>query len=413
MISPSSSSARISDNAPVKILQLLEAAATGAGRHVVDLTEGLLARGHEVHLLYSPLRCDRVFVAGLDHLKTKRNFHSLPVSIQRYPSTSDLLVIAKLRRYLRTCGPFDLVHCHSTKAGLIGRAGLIGLSVKRLYTPHGFLSMDPATGPVTAGIASRLEKVLAKLAAGVAVVSREEYAHAVAIGIPHGRLCLIPNGVVPAPIDNLENQRFSSRRDWGLEEGEVCIGFVGRLTPVKAPEVMLNSFAAFRRRCRAPARLVMIGDGPLSAALRRQAANLNLEGNVLWLGARDARPLMPGFDIFALTSKSEGHPLVVLEAMTRGLPIVATRVGGIADTVRSGVNGFIGPVGDEDSIANALQKLADDSALRTRMGQASRSLSRHFSADRALEQTLAFYQEILADVFEGRTASLSNLAASS
>ena len=396
----------------MKILQLLEAAATGAGRHVVDLTEGLLARGYEVHLAYSPLRCDQMFIADLGRLKTKRNFHSLPLPIQRYPSTGDLPVIRKLRRYLRECGPFDLVHCHSTKAGWIGRAGLVGLSVKRLYTPHGFLSMDPAVGRTTVGIASRLEKILAKLAAGVAVVSREEYAHAIEIGIPHGKLCLIPNGVVPVSFDDVENQRASPRREWGLKEGDVCIGFVGRLTPVKAPEAMLNSFAAFRVRSRARARLVMIGDGPLAAALRRQAADLNLEGEVIWLGARDARPLMPGFDILALTSKSEGHPLVVLEAMARGLPIVATGVGGIVDTVQSGVNGFIAPVGDQEAIGNALKKLADDRALRTRMGQASRTFSRHFSVDRMVEQTLIFYQEIVADVFAGRTASLSKLAAS-
>jgi glycosyltransferase involved in cell wall biosynthesis len=396
----------------MKILQLLEAAATGAGRHVVDLTEGLLARGHEVHLLYSPLRCDRVFVADLDHLKMKRNFHSLPVPIERYPSMSDFPVIGKLRRYLRTRGPFDLVHCHSTKAGLIGRAGLIGHSVKRLYTPHGFLSMDLSARDVTARIAGGLEKILARFSAGVAVVSSEEHAHAVEIGIPRGKLCLIPNGVVPPRMDDVENQRSACRRDWGLEQSDVCIGFTGRFTPVKGPEVMLDSFAAFRRRSRVPARLVMIGDGPLAASLRRQAANLNLEGEVLWLGARDARPLMPAFDIFALTSKSEGHPLVVLEAMTRGLPIVATGVGGIADTVQYGVNGFITPVGDEEAIVNALKKLADDPALRMRMGQASRHISRNFSADRMAEQTLAFYQEIVADAFAGRAASLSKLAAS-
>ena len=148
----------------MKILQLLESAATGAGRHVVDLTEGLLARGHEVHLVYSPLRCDQMFTAGLERLRTNRNFHSLPLPIQRHPSPGDLPVIGKLRRYLRTRGPFDLVHCHSTKAGLIGRAGLIGHSVKRLYTPHGFMSMDPRPGRMTARIAGGLEKVLAKCA---------------------------------------------------------------------------------------------------------------------------------------------------------------------------------------------------------------------------------------------------------
>ncbi len=150
--------------------------------------------------------------------------------------------------------------------------------MKRLYTPHGFLSMDPAAGRVTARIASGLEKVLAKFAAGVAVVSREEYAHAVEIGIPRGKLCLIPNGVAPPSMDDVEIQRSSWRSDWGLEEDDVCIGFAGRFAPVKAPEVMLDSFAAFRRQSRVPARLVMIGDGPLAAALRRQAAKLEPGG---------------------------------------------------------------------------------------------------------------------------------------
>jgi hypothetical protein len=130
----------------MKILQLLEAAATGAGRHVVDLSEGLLARGHEVHLMYSPLRSDRVFADDLHRLKDRRDFHSVAVPIEHYPGASDLRATAMMRRYLHRRGPFDLVHCHSTKAGLIGRAGLVGNSVKRLYTPHGFLSMDPAAG---------------------------------------------------------------------------------------------------------------------------------------------------------------------------------------------------------------------------------------------------------------------------
>ena len=176
---------------------------------------------------------------------------------------------------------------------------------------------------------------------------------------------------------------------------------------------MLDSFAAFRRRSRVPARLVMIGRRPARGVLAAsKQRNWSWSGDVIWLGARDARALMPGFDIFALTSKSEGHPLVVLEAMACGLPIVATSVGGIADTVQPGVNGFIAPVGDREAIANALTKLADDRALRERMGEASRAVSLNFSADRMVEQTLAFYQEIVADIFAGRAASLSKLAAS-
>jgi glycosyltransferase involved in cell wall biosynthesis len=396
----------------MRILQLLEAAATGAGRHVMDLTAGLLARGHEVHVWYSPLRCDPVFANDLERLRAQPRFHSVPVAIGRNPAAADVPAAWKLRRYLRARGPFDLVHCHSTKAGWLGRAGLAGNSVKRLYTPHGFLSMDPAVGRVTARIAGTLERTLAGLGTGVLVVSREEHAHAVAIGISRAKLRFIPNGVAPPPAGDIATQRSACRREWGLRADEVCSGFAGRFTPVKAPEVMLDSFAAFLRRSRAPARLAMVGDGPLAASLRRQAAALGITSHVIWLGAQDARPLMPGFDILALTSKSEGHPLVVLEAMARGLPIVATRVGGIADTIEADVNGFIAPVGDREAIAGALDELARDSALRARMGEASRAVSLHFSADRMVEQTLAFYRDIVSGVFAGSAASSLKMAAS-
>jgi glycosyltransferase involved in cell wall biosynthesis len=396
----------------MRILQLLEAAATGAGRHVVDLIEGLLQRGHEVHLVYSPLRSDRVFADDLQRLRTLRNFYSLPVPIERHPSAVDVRVVSKLRSYLRGCGSFDLVHCHSTKAGLIGRAGLIGYPVKRIYTPHCLLSMNPAEGRMVRRIAGGLERVLSRFSAGVVVVSREEYVHAVGLGIPPDKLWFIPNGVVLPQIEDLEKQRLICRRDWGMEVGHACIGFVGRLTGMKAPEVLLDSFAAFRKRCRVPSRLVIVGDGPLATPLRGRSAELGLGDEVIWLGARDARPLMAGFDVLALTSKSEGHPLVVLEAMARGLPIVATGVGGIADTVQSGANGFITPPGDTGAIAEALDKLASSLALRARMGEASRAISRQFSADRMVERTLAFYEEIVTGVFAGTSHSLSKVAVS-
>jgi glycosyltransferase involved in cell wall biosynthesis len=156
----------------------------------------------------------------------------------------------------------------------------------------------------------------------------------------------------------------------------------------------------------------MVGDGPLATSLRGRAADLGLGDEAIWLGARDARPLMAGFDVLALTSKSEGHPLVVLEAMARGLPIVATGVGGIADTVQSGVNGFIAPLGDAGAIAEALEKLASNPALRARMGEASRAISRNFSIDQMVERTLAFYEEIVTGVFAGEAPVLSKAAAS-
>ena len=394
----------------MKLLELVESAATGVGRHVIDLTEGLLARGHEVHLLYSKIRRDDVFAGDLKRIQAQANLHILHVPIQKEPGWSDIAAAGRLRRYLRLDGPFDLIHCHSTKAGLIGRLGLLGHSTKRLYTPHMLFTMDPSQRRLITRAVGVLEATLSRACDAIIVVSGAEYEHAVALGIDPKKLCLIRNGVsLGHPISpNLD--RLALRRSWGLNESDVCIGFVGRLVPQKSPETMLRSFAALPGRVRATARLAMVGVGPLSGALRRLAIDLGIDARVDWLGERDAKTLMSAFDILALTSDSEGHPLVVLEAMARGLPIVATDVGGVSETVRHGVNGFVAPVRGVREIAAALETLATDEVLRARMGKASLDLVRNFSLDRMVDQTAALYSQVVSGAWKGDAAADMKLA---
>jgi len=380
----------------MKVLQLIESASAGAGRHVTELTAGLIARGHQVELLYSDLRSDQTFTDDLRGLEKHSGFRAFRVSMRRLPGNGDVHAIRTLRRYASNDGPFDLVHCHSTKAGLIGRVSLAGHPVKCLYTPHMFFTMQPGPAALTKWAVARLEQGLSRLCDRIIVVSREEYAHALELGIPSQKLSLIPNGVSLDQPRLSESDRDAIRRKWELRDTEVCIGFVGRLASQKSPQTLLQSFAALLQRTAVPARLVMIGDGPLESSLRRLATELNLDGHIAWLGACDARPLMGAFDMLALTSDSEGHPLVVLEAMAHGLPIVATAVGGISETVRHGVNGFIAPVRGVPEIATAMEALVNDPELRGRMGEASRTLSRNFSVERMVEQTVALYEYVIS-----------------
>jgi glycosyltransferase involved in cell wall biosynthesis len=363
----------------------------------MDLIARLLARGHQVHLLYSDLRSDRLFTENLRILRNYSGFRALPVAMCQWPGRSDLRAIRVLRQYVRSHEPFDLVHCHSTKAGLIGRLGLLGLSVKRVYTPHGFVTTDPTQALFLRRAASALEAALSRCCDWLIIVSRKEQEHALDIGIPASKLRLIPNGVALDEPRLSPIARAALRAEWGVDNTDVCVGFVGRLTAVKSPETTLRSFAALLgRRPSAPARLIMVGEGPLEGSLRRLSAELNINGHVTWLGACEARPLMGAFDMLALTSESEGHPLVVLEAMARGLPIVATSVGGIPDTVQHGVNGFITPVRGVQEIATALETLVNDPELRRRMGQASLAISRNFSVDRMVDQTVALYEQVIS-----------------
>jgi glycosyltransferase involved in cell wall biosynthesis len=387
----------------MRLLELVEAAGGGVGRHVVDLTEGLLRRGHEVHLLYSDVRSDRVFADDLHRLSRFAAFRSGRVSMQRAPGLSDVPAVRFVRRYLRRFGPFHILHSHSTKAGFVARLGLVGHSVKRLYTPHGFFSMDPTRSPVGRRVANLLEAGLSRLCQGVIVVSSVEHRHALELGVVPNRLCLIPNGVA---LDGKEERSDygALRREWGIRDSEVCVGFVGRLVPVKSPETMLRSFARLPHEIHARARLVIVGDGPLAKELRRLAVALGLNARVVWLGEQDAKRIMHAFDVLALTSDAEAGGLVVLEALARGLPIIATSVGGIAETVRHGVNGFVTPVRGVAEIAAALDTLIRDADLRERMGRASRIIAQDFSVDRMVERTLAFYDQVVSGAWSGRAA---------
>ena len=380
----------------MKVLELVESAAAGVGRHVMDLTAGLLDHGHQVDLLYSDERSDRTFAEDLRVLEKRSGFRAFQISMRRWPSGSDVTAVLALRRHLRRHGPFDLMHCHSTKAGLIGRMGLAGHPVRRLYTPHAFYTMQRAQASPPRWAAAMLEAALSRLCDRVIAVSQGEYSHALELGIPARIITLIPNGVSLSQPRLSVSDRDVIRREWGLRDGDACIGFVGRLATQKSPQTLLQSFATLLRRTAAPVRLVIIGDGPLESSLRRLANELNIDDHITWLGACDARPLMGAFDMLALTSDSEGHPLVVLEAMARGLPIVATRVGGISETVQHGVNGFIAPVRGVQEIATALETLVSNPALRQQMGQASLTLSRNFSVDRMVDQTVALYEQVIS-----------------
>ena len=379
----------------MKVLELVESAGGGVGRHVIDLSEGALARGHEVHLVYSPLRIDKVFRNDIVRLGS-RGVRIFPLHMERGPCIKDIITIRSLRQHLNLHGPFDLIHCHSTKAGLIGRLGLLGKAVKRLYTPGGFFTMDPNNNGLGQGGVAVLEAVLSKFCDAVITVSRQEYLHGCQLGIARSKLRLIPHGVaLDRPIQS-PRDRFAVRRGLGVCDEDVCIGFVGRLVPVKSPRTMLESFATLLCRTRTATKLVIVGDGPLAQSLCRLSGDLGIAEKVIWLGERDAKSLMGIFDLCALTSDSEAGPLVVLEAMARGLPIVATRVGGISETVQHGVNGFIAPVRGVQEIATALETLVDNPELRRQMGHASLTISRNFSVDRMVDQTIALYEQVIS-----------------
>ncbi|HSR07377.1 MAG TPA: glycosyltransferase, partial [Bryobacteraceae bacterium] len=213
----------------MRVLLVIEATLGGSGRHVLDLADGLLTSAHEVHLVYSPLRADESFLSRLAILRTERpGFYCQAVSITREVSISDISAYRALTRYIREQGPFDVIHAHSTKAGLLARLLLNTQGAGMVYTPHGLMTLDPQLTGLRRRAVSVLESMLAHGSDAIVSVSISEHACAIETGIRPKKLVVIPNGIRTLSINLQAQQRCSLRASLGLSADTVCIGFVGR-----------------------------------------------------------------------------------------------------------------------------------------------------------------------------------------
>lgn len=208
---------------------------------------------------------------------------------------------------------------------------------------------------------------------------------------------VVPNGI-PAPEPVPSGRRAEVRAELGVADDDVVVLMVARLSRQKAHDVMLDAIA---RADRPNLRLVVVGDGKRREELEALVAERGLEKAVSFLGLRrDVPRLLAGGDVFALSSVHEGVPISVIEAMTAGLPVVATDVGALRDQVTEGVDGFLVPSGDAEALAGRLARLADDPSLRAELGRRAQERAR---AEFTVENTAAAFTEMVESVARRRT----------
>jgi glycosyltransferase involved in cell wall biosynthesis len=372
-----------------RVLMVLESSSGGTGRHVLDLAEGLTRRGCEVHVLYSTGRTDRFFLDRVDRLD-RAGVRCTPMPMRTSIHPTDFSAVRAARRYFEDFGPFDVIHGHSSKGGAVARLAALGKGVAAFYTLHGFIIMDPGLARLKRMFYFLIELALSLRTDRIIAVAPEEERSAVRMGLGRSRVIHIPNGVDPPDLA----PRNIARQQIGASAGAFVIGFVGRLVNQKAPDVLVRAMA--RAAGAAPhARLALVGAGPLDEPLRALARELKVEDRILWLGERDANTVLAAFDVFAVSSCKEGLPYVVLEAMSAGLPVVATATAGVESLVDTGVNGVVVPCGDSAAFSEALVELASDAAKVERYGLASRQRVARFTIDAMVDQTLAAYREVL------------------
>jgi glycosyltransferase involved in cell wall biosynthesis len=201
---------------------------------------------------------------------------------------------------------------------------------------------------------------------------------------------LIPNGIPTDEYAPDPDKRVQWRQAHGIEPYATVLVHVGRFAPPKNHALLIEAFAQVRSD--APLYLLLVGGGELENAVREQVAALGLQERVRFLGVRaDVADILRASDVFVLSSRVEGNPMSVMEAMAAGLPVVSTAVGGVPELVREGVTGLLVPSEDAGALAQAMQALVDDPVRRQAMGAAARQ---HAVAHFDIRHTVRMYEEL-------------------
>jgi glycosyltransferase involved in cell wall biosynthesis len=352
----------------------------GQERVALDLAARQRARGHRVIA---------ISLAPLPDGPIADSFHAAQVRTETIPKGSgvDATLPVRLANCL-TAEHIDVVHTHNPHALIYGAPAANLARAAAVHSKHG-INPDSARRLLLRRVASTLVDAYVAVTPSLERIAREQRE------CDPGLLHVIPNGIDVQRFTPNREARRAVRAELGIPEGAWVAGTVGRLAPEKNQTLFVRAMAPLLDERR---HLVVVGDGPERAALDESiAATWRPQLCHATGGRNDVERLLAAFDAFVLTSKTEGLPLVLLEAMAMGLPVVSTAVGGIPDLIEDGVTGYLVPPGDERELMRRLVWLATHPSAGLRVGEAARAVAlERYSLERMADGYEALYQKVTA-----------------
>jgi glycosyltransferase involved in cell wall biosynthesis len=355
----------------------------GAQKTTLSLILNLNNEHYEVHLITSPEGYLVEKARQIPGLKICF-INSL---IRRVNIAKDLTAFFYMLKYLKQ-NDISIVHTHSSKAGIIGRWAAWFSGVRRIFhTVHGWPFYIESSPParlfyiiaekLTSCVTSRLIVVSnADLRVGLRYINKrkEKYAK-----IPYG----------------IETRKFLTKNHRIVKENIIRIGFMACYKPQKAPFDFIKVAASALKKNK-DIEFISAGDGILRPAVMKEVSRLGLNGKIKFLGWQDdIAGLMSKIDILLLTSRWEGLPVVILEALAAGIPVVATNAGGIPELIVSGINGFIEEKGDYQKLADDILTIAEDDNKRFQFSvQARKSFGEEFDISYMNKRVQSLYKRI-------------------
>lgn len=366
----------------------------GAALSVLELAGGQQRNGHDVVVVAGSIPPGE---ASMEHVAVELGIPYLHLpELQRDVSLSrDAAAVRALYRVLRDRRP-DVMHSHTSKAGTTGRVAALlrGRSRPRavVHTYHGHV-LRGYFDPGRERVFRLVERSLAHVTDALVAVSNEVRDDLVDLGVARReKFVVVPYGFdLDHRIDASSGMRAARRLEAGLAE-TFAIGWAGRFTEIKRPLDLIRVLAQVPG-----ATLVLAGDGDLRYVTEKLARELGVSDRVRFLGyVNDLGSWYAAFDAFLLTSENEGAPVVAIEALAAGVPVVATAAGGTSAVVDDRETGFLSPVGDVDLLAANLRALRDDPTLRAKMGSEGARRSRErFAVERMVDDIEHLYQRIV------------------
>ncbi len=368
---------------PVRLLSLIKGLGPGGAEQL--LLSAARVRDHdrvEEEIAYL-LPGDPTLIPSLERL-------GVPLHDLGGRRVRDLGWLARLRRLLET-GRYDVVHVHSPYVA--GMARLVLRSVRTSSRPR-LVSTEHNVWSSHAQMSRTLNEITFPIGDKWFAVSNE-----VRASIPkllRSRVEVLVHGIVLSDVEGLRAERDAVRSELGLRPDEIAIVTVANYRKQKAYPDLLES-ARRLRDAGVSVHFIVIGQGPLEAEITALHASLGLNGYVDLLGYRpDAMRVAAACDLFVLASHYEGLPVAIMEALSVGLPVVATRVGGVPEAVRDGIEGLLVPPARPDLLATAIESLVHDADRRSLMSKAAIERGRGYDITVAVRHLEDVYAELAA-----------------
>ncbi len=413
----------MSERKPLRILRIIARLNVGGpARHVVLLTEKFREKGWVSELVVGEVGPGEASMADFAASRGIRPIKFDALGRELHP-VRDLIIVWKIFRLMRRLRP-DIVHTHTAKAGAVGRFAAFlyrRLHWRGLWSPlplqiyhtfhghvlHGYFS------PLKERVFRFIERALARASTRLITLSpflRDELA--VFRVAPKDKICVVRLGIeLDSFLERPEKVSGTSalRRELGLDADTPLVGIVGRLVPIKDHTVFLEAASILVRKKEgsraSSAHFVIVGDGELRGSLEARASELGIGGRCHFIGWRsDLAEIYETLNLVALTSRNEGTPLSLIEAMAAGRPVVSTRVGGVPDLVGDSKDGIPEgefrkvPVGalarpqDPAGFSSAMAYLLEDAAGSAGLGRAGRGRVREqYSIDRLVTDLESLY----------------------